>query len=109
MPDRPTPGQLEERSEPLAVDAERIRGRIPYGTESRDMGGWREVIERGARAPPRLDDLVATVEHRGLPLGRYPGTLELEDRDDGMHWAVDPPASRQDVREAVERGDLRAG
>lgn len=33
----------------------------------------------------------------------------LDDRSDGLHWAVDPPASREDVREAVERGDLRAG
>jgi hypothetical protein len=42
-------------------------------------------------------------------LGRYPTTLELEDRSDGMHWAVSPPESRADVREAVERGDLKAG
>ena len=44
-----------------------------------------------------------------MPLGRYPTTLELEDRDDGLHWSVSPPESRADVREAVERGDLRAG
>ena len=50
-----------------------------------------------------------TVDHGGVPLGRYPGTLELEDRADGLHWAVDPPESRADIREAVERGDLRAG
>jgi HK97 family phage prohead protease len=73
------------------------------------MGGWREIIEPGALDAARLDDLVATVDHVGVPIGSYPGTLEIEDRSDGLHWAVDPPQSRADVREAVERGDLRAG
>jgi Escherichia/Staphylococcus phage prohead protease len=109
MPDRPTPGQLETRSEPLAVDGQRIRGVIPYGSESRDLGGWREVIEPTALRSARLDDLVATVDHAGVPIGRYPTTLSIEDRSDGLHWSVDPPQSRADVREAVERGDLRSG
>jgi phage head maturation protease len=109
--ERPGPGRLEERAAPdlLAVDGKRIRGRIPYGIESRDMGGWREVIEPGALDSTSFDDLVVTVDHVGMPLGRYPDTLQLEDRTDGLHWAVDPPESRTDVREAVERGDLRAG
>ena len=45
----------------------------------------------------------------GVPIGRQPKTLELQDRDDGLHWSVEPPRSRQDVVEAVERGDLRSG
>ena len=77
--------------------------------ESRDLGGWREVIEPGALNGAKLDDLVATVDHVGIPIGRYPTTLELEDRADGAHWSVQLPESRSDVREAVERGDLRAG
>ena len=112
MADRPKPGAVEERSAPELVsadDGKRIRGRIPYGIESRDMGGWREVIEPGALARTQFDDLVVTVDHVGVPLGRYPGTLQLEDRADGMHWSVAPPASREEIREAVERGDLRAG
>ncbi len=44
-----------------------------------------------------------------MPIGRYPRTLTLEERGDGLHWSVTPPESRQDVREAIERGDLRAG
>src|SRR5215213_10311378 len=63
----------------------------------------------GALEGAKLDDLVVTVDHAGVPLGRYPGTLQLEDRADGLHWAVSPPESRADVREAIERGDLRAG
>ena len=109
MPDRPVPGQLEERSEPISTDGQRIRGVIPFSVESRDMGGWTEVIEPGALRGADLSELVATVEHTGVPIGRHPGTLSLEERSDGVHWSVDPPASRQDVVEAIQRGDLRAG
>jgi HK97 family phage prohead protease len=109
--DRPKPGQVEERTAPevLAADGKKIRGRVPYGVESRDLGGWKEIIEPGAFKATVFDDLVATVDHAGVPLGRHPTTLELEDRDDGLHWSVEPPKSRQDIVEAVERGDLKAG
>jgi HK97 family phage major capsid protein len=110
---RPTAGTVEDRRAPvgdtLTVDGPRLRGRIPYGVESRDMGGWREVIEPGALSGAKLDDLVATVDHAGVPIGRHPRTLELEDRTDALHWSVELPESRSDVREAVERGDLRSG
>jgi uncharacterized protein len=106
---RPQRGSLETRELPLVTDGKRIRGLIPYGTESRDMGGWREVIEPTALRGTKLDDLVATVDHAGVPIGRWPSTLQLDDRDDGLHWSVDPPKSRQDLIEALERGDLRGG
>ncbi len=97
---RPEPGTVEQRStaDLLVADDKKIRGKIPYGIESRDLGGWREVIEPGALNQAKLDDLVVTVDHAGVPLGRYPHTLELEDRADGLHWAVTPPASRADIR-----------
>jgi HK97 family phage major capsid protein len=111
--DRPTPGQLEERTAPETaaptMEGPRLRGLIPYGVASRDLGGWTEVIEPGALNGARLDDLVARVDHAGVPIGRHPGTLELEDRSDGLHWSVELPESRSDVREAVSRGDLRGG
>jgi HK97 family phage major capsid protein/HK97 family phage prohead protease len=108
---RPTVGAVEERSAPeaLAVEGRKLRGRIPYGVESRDLGGWKEIIEPGALRGADLSGLVARVDHAGVPVGRYPGTLELEDRDDGLRWSVELPESRADVREAVERGDLRSG
>src|SRR5215217_8735093 len=108
---RPTPGSIETRTAPdlLTSEDKRIRGVVPYNVESRDLGGFREIIMPGALDGARLDDLVVTVDHAGVPLGRYPTTLELEDRNDGLHWSVSPPESRADVREAVERGDLRAG
>lgn len=106
---RPTPGELETRAAPaVEIDGRKLRGVIPYDAESRDLGGWRERIARGALADADLSDLVATVDHAGVPLGRFPGTIEIENRDDGLHWSVDLPESRSDVREAVERGDLRA-
>ena len=107
---RPKTGEVEERQAPdLQLDGRRIRGVIPYGVESRDMGGWTEVIERGALNGTQLDDLVCVVDHAGVPLGRHPTTLQSEDRDDGLHWSVVPPKSREDIHEAVERGDLRGG
>jgi hypothetical protein len=48
------------------------------------------------------------VDHQqaGLPLARFPATIRLEHRDDGLHWSFEPPESRADVIEAIERGDL---
>jgi len=120
---RPTPGAIEDRNRPAAGDLEqraapsaaptldgpRLRGLIPYGIESRDLDGWREIIEPGALANTSTTDLIATVDHGGVPIGRHPGTLQLEHRDDGLHWSLELPESRSDVREAVERGDLCAG
>jgi len=108
---RPQPGSVEQRTAPEAttIDGKRLRGIVPYSIESRDLGGWREVIEPGALAAAKLDDLIATVDHTGIPIGRYPTTLDVEDRADGLHWSVSLPESRSDLREAIERGDLRAG
>src|SRR5215212_11968935 len=75
------------------------------------MGGWMEIIDPGALTGTRMDDLIATREHdRARLLGRHPTTLTVEQRDDGLAWAVDLPNSPagEDVRVAVERGDLRS-
>ena len=109
---RPTAGAVETRTAPdlLTTEERKIRGVIPFGVESREFpGGWREVISPTALQGAKLDDLVVTVDHAGVPLGRYPTTLEIEERGDGLHWSVSPPESRADVREAVERGDMKAG
>jgi len=103
---RPVAGQVEERTLEVTLEGRRIRSRVPFGVESRDLGGFREVIEPHALRDADMGDLVATVEHAGLPLARYPGTLQV-DRSDGS-WSFEPPQSRPDVAEAVERGDLRA-
>ena len=113
MPDRPTAGTLEQRAVTDAatptMEGRRLRGVVPYGVESRDLGGWREVMDPGCLRGARLDDLVATVDHAGVPIGRHPRTLEVEDTPSELRWSVELPESRADVREAVERGDLHAG
>jgi hypothetical protein len=63
----------------------------------------------GALDGAKLDDLVVTVDHAGVPLGRYPSTLELEDRADGLHWSVSPPESRADVRDGAPRRRVLTG
>jgi HK97 family phage major capsid protein len=107
---RPMPGTVEERSlgEVTLAEDRRLRGVIPYNSPSKDLGGFREIVHEGALRDADLSDLVLTTDHVGVPLGRYPTTLVVEDRSDGFHWSCDPPKSRQDVIEAVERGDLRA-
>jgi len=111
---RPTVGSVEDRvalEAPPAIDGRRLHGVIPYGVESRDLGGFREIIEPGALAGADLTDLIATREHdRSHLLGRHPTTLTTEDRADGFAWSVELPQSPvgEDVRVAIERGDLRS-
>jgi HK97 family phage prohead protease len=104
--------KIETRSAPdplVLEEGKRVRGRIPFNTESRTLpGGFREVIKPGAFANADLSHLVATVEHGGVPLARYPQTLQVETKPDGLHWSLTLPESRADVREALERGDLNA-
>jgi HK97 family phage major capsid protein len=94
-----------------AIDGRRLHGLIPYSVESRDLGGFTEVIEPGALTGADLSDLIATREHdRSKLLGRHPSTLTVEDRADGFAWSVELPQSPvgEDVRVAIERGDLRS-
>ena len=105
----PSPASWRSRSEPITVDGRRIRGVIPFGVESRDLGGWTEVIEPSALRGADLSELVATVDHAGLPLGRFPTTARARGtrRRRPLERGIRAPASRQDVVEAIQRGDLR--
>ena len=70
---RPTPGDVETRSAPeVQIDGRRLRGVVPFNVESRDLGGWREKIDAHALDAADLSELVATVDHAGIPLGRFP-------------------------------------
>lgn len=74
-----------------------------------DMGFF-EVIEPGAfGAAIERSDPVALFNHdSNFVLGRLSaGTLELEERDEGLYYRVPAmPSTRADVLEAVARGDV---
>lgn len=85
-----------------------------YESESRDLGGFIEVIERGAfdsvLADPKLD-VIAKLDHE-RPLARYTAgapnnTLELGVDERGLWYKIDPKRTDADVVEALERGDIR--
>jgi HK97 family phage major capsid protein/HK97 family phage prohead protease len=108
---RPEVGEVEERTAPegeLTVEGNTLHGLIPYDTTSHDFGGWQERMAPGCLRNADTSKLVVRVDHGGLPLGRFPTTMTMEDRSDGMHWSCDLPDSPtgHDVREAVRRGDL---
>lgn len=75
---------------------------------------FREVIHPGAFrralvAPP-LGDVVALWSHGQSgrpPLGRTPTTLRLREDAEGLAFELDLPASAADIREAIDRGDVR--
>ena len=73
MTDRPKPGEVEERSAAgLTAENRKIRGIVPYNTPSRDMGGWTEDIEPTAFRQTDFSELRAVIDHKGVPLARYP-------------------------------------
>jgi HK97 family phage prohead protease len=84
---------------------------VPYRSLSvvlRDRPrAYREKIEPRAM---QIDDSVSMfIQHNpgDVPLGRTgAGTLRFEERDSGLEFACDLPESRQDVIEALERGDF---
>jgi HK97 family phage prohead protease len=84
---------------------------VPYRSLSvvlRDRPrAYREKIEPRAM---QIDDSVSMfIQHNpgDVPLGRTgAGTLRFTERDSGLEFACDLPESRQDVIEALERGDF---
>ncbi len=112
--DRPTPP--EQRTVDVNVEALEQRGRTlhgyaaVYGAESGDLGGFRERIAPGAFAGVlgADADVRCLLNHDpNVVLGRTAsGTLRLFDEQRGLRFEVDLPESRQDIREAVSRGDI---
>jgi uncharacterized protein len=84
-----------------------VHGVVPYGAVA-NVGEFRERIEPGALANTDFNRLKVVIDHqdRGLPLARFPATLQLSEQSDGLHWSFQPPESRTDVIEALERGDI---
>ncbi len=92
---------------------QRITGlAVPYGQTSEDLGGFREMFDRGSFATTISDnrDVAADVEHdSGKKLGRRKnGTLELRDSEDGLYVSITLPKTSvgTDIAEEVRSGLL---
>jgi HK97 family phage prohead protease len=83
-----------------------------YRVMSKDLGGFRERIERGAfeRILSTNPDTVCLVQHNpNLILGRTTsGTLRLRSDFTGLHFECDVPNTQagRDTHESVARGDI---
>ena len=87
-----------------------IDGVIPYGTPSADLGGFVEIIARGAfsRTLNARSDIKAFWAHdeREILGSSAAGTLTLEDRADGLHFSIRVPTGSVQRVESIERGDV---
>lgn len=80
--------------------------------ESRNLGGFIERVAPSAFSDAKMDgwpDVVCRFNHdNNLVLGTVAaGTLQLHTDRTGLDYQVLPPESRADVRELVQRGDIR--
>ena len=97
-------------------DSRRVEGlAVVFDSWSEDLGGFREKIDRGALdGVIARSDVFALLDHRrdrGI-LGRCKRgdqvSLQLEVRDDGLHYAFEAPetALGNEVLSCLERGEI---
>lgn len=82
-----------------------------FDSPSEDMGGWIEIIKRGAfrKALTGNPDVRFLVNHEGLPLGRTKNrTLRLEEDARGLRFEVDLDDTQdaRDLAAKIKRGDV---
>ncbi len=82
-----------------------------FDSWSRDLGGFREKISKGAfKKAIKEDDVRALFNHDpSLLLGRTKaGTLALSEDKEGLYMEIDPPPTQlgRDLMELIERGDV---
>ena len=82
-----------------------------FDQESLDLGGFREVIHKGAFSETiEIHDIRGLINHdANLVLGRNrAGTLELREDDHGLAFVLYPPktAAARDLLVSMERGDV---
>ena len=86
----------------LAVPFNQLSHPIPDGVRV-----FRERIEPEALTWDDKTVLLTQHAHDGIPLARVgSGTMSFENTAEGVRFRATLPASRADVREALERGDL---
>ena len=94
----------------LRADRQRIVGHaLVFDTRSRDLGGFVEIVRRGAVANASATDVVALYNHDpGAVLGRTPQTLQLTTDTRGLAFVLDPAPTQagRDAFELVKRGDI---
>lgn len=89
-----------------------IRGQaVPYGTLSAMLNDrarpYREKIDRGALTWDDATVLLVQHDQQGIPLARVgAGTLSFTETAGGLQFEATLPENRDDVREALERGDF---
>ncbi|HET9087146.1 MAG TPA: HK97 family phage prohead protease [Acidobacteriaceae bacterium] len=83
-----------------------------YNSESVDLGGFTEIIQRGAFKDDLAanTDVVALFNHDiNALLGRTSsGTLTLSDEADGLHYSINPADTQltRDLMVLMDRGDI---
>lgn len=106
--DIPLPLTVETRDDGKAL----IRGMAArYNVRSVDLGGFTEEIRPGAFDAVMKSDgrnVVGLYNHeQNFVLGTERATtLRLVTCDDGLGYEIDPPQTRQDVVELIQRGDV---
>jgi len=81
-----------------------------YGMLSEDLGGFRELIAPGAFSKTLAEGGTKKAywnHNSDLVLGSTKaGTLSLEEREDGLHFMIDPPVWANPHVESIKRGDV---
>lgn len=88
-----------------------IEGYSPvYERLSEDLGGFVEIVERGAAKRRLGDDIFGLFNHdSALVLGRSTaGTMRLGEDETGVHFEIDVPDTTlgRDLTVSMERGDI---
>ena len=84
---------------------------VPYNSASHPIPGsartFREVMAPGALTYDEYTVMLVQHDQDGVPLARVgAGTLRFRESPDGLQFEADLPDSREDIHEALRRGDL---
>jgi len=104
---------LELRADAAGSDPQHIWGYAAcFGKLSRRLGGFVEQVNRNAFDESKQDgwpEVVCRYNHKDDALlgTTWARTLSLSIDDTGLMYDVEPPQSRRDILEYVQRGDIR--